>query len=147
MSSRSSAVPLWLFILVAPFLFAEEVAEEVAEVVEGQETSGDRVPQHTVVPRYPEKARRARVEGEVEVCFKVDHFGKVSRVAVRRSSNRVFERPAKDAVRNSSYQPIGPGEKLSGIKTCRTFRFRLTRLPATTPATTNLNFERYPAPA
>jgi len=101
----------------------------VAEVVSEPELSGDRVPLHTVVPNYPEKARRARLEGEVEVCFSVDRNGNVKRAAVRRSTNRVFEKPARDAVRNSTYHPLLPNEELSGIKTCRTFQFRLTRLP------------------
>lgn len=101
-------------------------AAEIPTVEQLPERVGDRMPLHTVVPKYPEAARRARLEGEVEVCFNVDHFGKTSRVAVRRSSNRVFEKPAKDAVRGSSYQPLADGQKLSGIKTCRTFRFLLT---------------------
>jgi len=91
------------------------------------------MPLHTVVPAYPEKARRARVEGEVEVCFKVDHFGRTSRVAVRRSTNRVFEKPARDAVRHSTYYPLPDGQKLSGIKTCRTFRFLLTPVEVEVP--------------
>ena len=75
--------------------------------------------------KYPEAARRARVEGEVEVCFNVDRAGKTRRVAVRRSSNRVFEKPAKRAVRDSTYKPLPHDVELSGIKTCRTFRFYL----------------------
>ncbi len=54
--------------------------------------------------------------------------GKTRRVAVRRSTNRVFEKPARDAVRASTYQPLRDDEKLSGIKTCRTFRFTLERI-------------------
>lgn len=95
---------------------------------------GDRMPLHTVVPAYPEKARRARVEGEVEVCFEVDREGRTRRVAVRRSTNRVFEKPARDAVRASSYRPLQDGEKLSGIKNCRTFRFTLERIEPDPPA-------------
>lgn len=87
----------------------------------------DRKPLHTVVPAYPEKARRARVEGEVEVCYEVDREGKPRKVAVRRSTNRVFEKPARDAVRASSYRPLADDEEVSGIKTCRTFRFTLQR--------------------
>ena len=77
-------------------------AEETVTVVPAPGSSTDRVPLHTVVPNYPESARRARLEGEVEVCFNVDHFGKTSRVAVRNSTNRVFEKPARDAVKNST---------------------------------------------
>lgn len=87
---------------------------------------GERVPLHTVVPLYPENARRARLEGEVEVCFKVNREGKTSGVAVRRSTNRVFEKPSRNAVRASTYKPLPADKHLSGIKTCRTFRFHLT---------------------
>ena len=93
----------------------------VEEVVE-------RVPLHTVVPVYPEKARRARVEGEVEVCFTVDRHGRTRGVAVRRSTNRVFEKPARDAVKASTFEPLEPGRKVPDIKNCRTFRFYLERV-------------------
>jgi TonB family protein len=108
-------------------------AEETVKVVPAPGSSTDRVPLHTVVPNYPESARRVRLEGEVEVCFNVDHFGKTSRVAVRNSTNRVFEKPARDAVKNSTYHPLPDGQKLSGIKTCRTFRFLLTPVAIEAP--------------
>ena len=108
-------------------------AEETVTVVPAPGSSTDRVPLHTVVPNYPESARRARLEGEVEVCFNVDHFGKTSRVAVRNSTNRVFEKPARDAVKKSTYHPLPDGKKLSGIKTCRTFRFVLTPVATEAP--------------
>ena len=117
-----------LLLIALALLAGAASAEEqpTVEYVPGDE--GERVPLHTVVPLYPEKARRARVEGEVEVCFKVDREGNTSRVAVRRSTNRVFEKPARDAVKASTYHPLPPGQELSGIKTCRTFRFTLTPL-------------------
>ena len=87
--------------------------------------TGERKPQHTVVPVYPELARRERVEGDVQVCFNVDREGRPHGVKVRRSTNRIFEKPALVAARASMFEPLLPGTKLSGIKTCRTFRFRL----------------------
>jgi TonB family protein len=116
--------------LLAVFATLPVLAQDdaVVEYVPGDE--GERVPLHTVVPLYPEKARRARVEGEVEVCFKVDRQGRTSHVAVRRSTNRAFEKPARDAVKQSTYKPLAEDQELSGIKTCRTFRFRLTRVAA-----------------
>ncbi len=83
------------------------------------------MPLNTVVPIYPEKARRERVEGDIEVCFNVDREGRTSRVRVRRSTDRVFERPAVLATRASTFAPLPRDQRLSGIKTCRTFRFRL----------------------
>ena len=85
----------------------------------------DRVPLHTVAPAYPEIARRDRIEGEVRVCYHVDRKGRPYRVAVRNSTDRIFEKPAVRAVRASTYVPLAKGEKRSGIKTCRTFRFLL----------------------
>ena len=87
--------------------------------------TGERMPRHTVVPVYPELAQRERVEGDVQVCFNVDREGKPHGVKVRRSTNRIFEKPSLVAARASTFEPLPPGTKLSGIKTCRTFRFRL----------------------
>ncbi len=112
---------------------ALSMAQEKPAVEHVEVDTGERSPSYTMVPLYPEKARRARVEGEVEVCFKVDRGGRISRVAVRRSTNRVFEKPSKDAVRLSAYHPLAKSKKLSGIKTCRTFRFYLTPVAIETP--------------
>lgn len=114
-----------LFIAAGIMAFSIALAQDepIVEYVAGDE--GERRPLHTVVPAYPEKARRARVEGEVEVCFKVNREGRTSRVAVRRSTNRAFEKPSRDAVRASTYRPLPKDKELSGIKTCRTFRFHL----------------------
>jgi len=119
---RNSRLLIAAGIMVSSVALGQE--EPIVEYVPGDE--GERKPLHTVVPVYPEKARRARVEGEVEVCFKVTREGKTSRVAVRRSTNRAFEKPARDAVRDSTYRPLPKDEELSGMKTCRTFRFRLS---------------------
>jgi len=109
------------------------MAQDNPAIEQVEADTGERSPSYTVVPLYPEKARRARVEGEVEVCFKVDRGGRTSRVAVRRSTNRVFEKPSKNAVRLSTYHPLANDKKLSGIKTCRTFRFYLTPVAIETP--------------
>lgn len=101
-------------------------ADDDANVTHLTDDSTDRKPMQTMVPVYPEKARRQRLTGEVEVCFNVDRDGKTSRIAVRRSTHRIFEKPSILAVRASTYQPLPEGKTLSGIKTCRTFRFQLT---------------------
>ncbi len=87
--------------------------------------SVERTPLETVVPVYPEKARRERLEGEVQVCFFVDRDGEPYRIAVRKSTHRIFEKPARRAVRASRFVPLKEGEKHSGIKNCRTFTFKL----------------------
>lgn len=113
-----AAVGLPLAALSAP-------ADETTSVTHLTDDTGERRPLNTVVPVYPEKARRERIEGDVEVCFNIDREGRTSRVRVRQSTHRIFERPAVLATRASSYRPLPPEKTLSGIKTCRTFRFRL----------------------
>ena len=93
------------------------------------DSATDRVPLHTVIPEYPRTARRDRVEDEVQVCFNITRSGYPTRVAVRRSSHRVFEKPSRKAVRKSTWVPIGKDEPVSGIKACRTFRFNLVPVP------------------
>ena len=97
--------------------------------VEPVDSDYDRQPLHTVVPEYPEKARRERIEGEVQVCFDITREGFPRRIAVRRSSHRYFEKAARKAVRRSTWQAVPKGEDLPAIKACRTFRFSLVPVP------------------
>ena len=92
----------------------------------------DRVPLQTIIPEYPPGARRDRVEGTVQVCFNISRDGYPRRIAVRHSTDRQFEKVAMKAVRRSTWKPLAPGQELSGIKACRTFRFSL--VPVTTDA-------------
>ena len=87
--------------------------------------SSERVPLNTVAPVYPAIALRDRVEGDVQVCFKVDRQGRPYRIAVRSSTERIFEKPSIRAIRASRYVALPPEKEVPGIKTCRTFQFRL----------------------
>jgi len=113
--------------MVAGIAFAMPAAAQ--ESVEPVDTDYDRMPANTIVPEYPEEARLERIEGEVQVCFDISREGFPQRVKVRRSTNRVFEKPARDAVRRSTWRPIQLGQKVPGIKGCRTFRFTLEPVP------------------
>ena len=106
-------------------LLATAASAETTIITRFIDHGSDRVPKHTVAPEYPHVARRDRIEGRVQVCYHIDRRGRPYRVAVRNSTHRVFERPALRAVRASSYMPLKDGEKRTGIKTCRTFRFEL----------------------
>ncbi len=110
---------------LAALLVTLALAEDAADITPFLDQSGERKSLHTVFPVYPRSALRDRIEGDVEVCFDVDRDGKTSRISVRRSSNRVFEKAAMRAVRESTYVKVPADVVLSGIKTCRTFRFRL----------------------
>jgi len=104
--------------LITPAIFAGDGEES-------QPVDTKRLPSFTVMPDYPKIARRDRIEGEVQVCFEITRDGRTRRVAVRRSTNRLFEKPAIRAVRKSTYIPLGDDAVMSGIKACRTFRFTL----------------------
>jgi TonB family protein len=109
-------------LLLASLVFAVEEGPLLARVVD---SSTERVPNHTVAPQYPRKARRDRIEGEVQVCFDVDRQGRTRRIAVRHSTHRAFESTSKSAVRESTFRPIGKFEEVPSIKSCRTFIFSL----------------------
>jgi len=87
--------------------------------------NSERIPLSTVAPVYPSIAMRDRVEGDVQVCFNVDRKGRPYRIAVRSSTDRIFEKPSIRAIRTSRYVALPPEKEVPGIKTCRTFQFRL----------------------
>ena len=108
------------------------LAEEDPAVARVVDRIVNRIPLQTVAPEYPHKARRDRIEGQVEVCFDIDRKGRPRRIAVRNSSNRTFEKPSIKAVRVSTFRPLNDHEELQSIKSCRTFIFSLepTEVPA-----------------
>jgi TonB family protein len=114
-----------LLFITLPLLALTVSAQDESSVTHLLDPAGERKPLQTVVPLYPERALQDRVQGDVEVCFNVDREGRTSRVSVRKSSHRMFEKPSTLAVRASSYAPLEENKILSGIKTCRIFRFRL----------------------
>jgi len=89
------------------------------------DSSRERTPVVTEFPKYPYVARRDRIEGEATVCFTINRRGEVVRPGIRSSTHRIFRRPALKAIRKSTYEPLASGEALSGVKSCRTYRFRL----------------------
>ena len=113
-------------LLVAVFPVHADDSEGIARI----DSRTDRVPLQTVIPEYPPIARRDRVEGSVQVCFNISRDGYPRRIAVRRSTDRVFEKVAMKAVRRSTWKPLATGQELSGIKACRTFRFSLVPITA-----------------
>ncbi len=115
----------WIFaalVIAVPLLAEEDKQAVVAHVIDN---STARTPILTVAPNYPRKARRDRIEGEVQVCFDIDRSGRPHRIAVRNSTNRAFEKPSIEAVRASSFRPLGDDELPIAIKFCRTFFFSL----------------------
>jgi len=111
-----------LGVLIGLALCVEAVG---GDTVENIDSDTERVPLLTMVPDYPEVARRDRIEGEVQVCFNITREGYPRRIAVRTSTNRLFEKPVMKAIRKSTWLGLDKDKKLSGIKACRTFRFSL----------------------
>jgi len=111
-----------VLLLMATAITAEDDDAVVARVVD---SSIERIPEHTVAPKYPRKARRDRIEGEVRVCFEIDRHGRPRRVAVRNSTHRAFEKPSLKAVKASTFRALGDDEPVPQIKACRTFVFEL----------------------
>ncbi len=114
-------------VLFTVLFFLCLIASVAADIEASQtvEQDTDRKPLFTTIPDYPATARRDRIEGEVQVCFDVTRNGRTRRIAVRKSTHRVFEKPAIRAVRASTYEPLPRDASMSGIKACRTFRFTL----------------------
>lgn len=94
----------------------------------GSHADVDRNPVQTVIPEYPRKAWLDFIEGDVQICFFITRGGKPYNVAVRSSDHKVFERPAREAVKISRFEAISRSESVSQIKTCRKFQFRLESL-------------------
>ncbi|MGI9236963.1 MAG: energy transducer TonB [Woeseiaceae bacterium] len=124
--TRLTRLSLRVVVAIAAGLWG---AQLLADVDVPQPTIGgddpERVPLFTVIPDYPKVARRDRIEGEVQVCFDITRDGRTRRIAVRKSTHRVFEKPAVRAVRVSTYEALPDDTEMSGIKSCRTFRFTL----------------------
>jgi TonB family protein len=117
--------------LLPPIALAQDEEEKVSHFTD---SSSDRPPAVTAFPKYPSVARRDRIEGEAMVCFNIDARGRVLRPSIRRSTHRIFEKPAMTAIRRSSFTPLAVGEKTAAAKTCRTYRFRLDPINAQTGA-------------
>ena len=130
MSSINRAVMALLGALAfAPSVFADGDVQTLDRLDPAESRDDtDRNPVHTVVPEYPQKAWFERVEGDVEVCFFITRGGRPYNIAVRRSDHRLFERVARDAVKNSWFEAIPRPDKVPQVKTCRTFMFRLEPL-------------------
>jgi TonB family protein len=109
----------WLIALLgAVSAAAEEPAPEITDTTSG------RNPAVTTVPHYPPLARRQRIEGEATVCFKIAPDGRILEAYVASSTHEIFRKPALQAIKASSFEPLSPGEEVTPT-VCRTYRFRL----------------------
>lgn len=118
-------VPALAVLALAPAPASSDEESEEPAVSDVFETSAARIPAVTKFPTYPPLARRDRIEGEATVCFKVAPNGRILDETVESSTHKIFEKPALKAIRESSFEPLGPDGKVSATPVCRTYRFRL----------------------
>jgi len=78
-----------------------------------------------VDPRYPEEARKARVEGIVILEARADERGNVDKVRVLRSKDPYLSQAALEAVRQWKYKPFYRKGKPTPIVFTVTVRFKL----------------------
>lgn len=76
-------------------------------------------------PLYPRKAILKGIEGRVVTCFTVNLKGKAEAAVVMETSNKLFTRPALNALRASEFIPGSHRGENVATQLCRTFTFRL----------------------
>jgi TonB family protein len=81
-------------------------------------------PVHIVQPEYPEKARLARIEGDVEVELTVDRSGSVQKVRGM-TGNPILLQAAEEAARQWKYPPFSADATTLPAVTLVKFKFKL----------------------
>ena len=110
---------------VAAYPDAGLAGQDATKVRHFLDTATDRVPSMTAFPKYPSIARRDRIEGDATVCFMIRADGRISRPIITDYSHKIFAKPALQAIKSSSFEPLAPGQILKTSRTCRIYRFRL----------------------
>ena len=77
--------------------------------------------------RYPESARRARLEGVVELGFLIDETGAVSEIEVRESAGEIFDNAVTETVSGWRWTPATKYDVPVKIRWVQRFRFRQGR--------------------
>lgn len=85
------------------------------------------VPIKIVQPEYPEMARRAGLEGTVQVKCWVDKEGKVKKVVLLKAEPEIFAQPAIDAAYKWVFTPAIMNNGPVSVWTSVPFRFKLSK--------------------
>ncbi len=83
---------------------------------------------HRIVPRYPEAARRAQIQGVVILEARVDTDGSASDVQVVQGLGHGCDEAAVAALRASSFTPALRGEQPAAARIRIPYRFRMGEL-------------------
>ena len=100
--------------------------DEESQEREAEETPGVK-PQliHRVDPVYPERARRAGIEGVVVLKIKTDEEGSVISLVIMRSESTMLNQAAIEAVRQWKYLPVFIDGNFIPLVTTVTVTFKL----------------------
>lgn len=85
------------------------------------------VPVKTVIPEYPEIARRAGVEGTVWVKALVDKEGKVKKAIIQKSDAEIFNEPAQAPAMQYVFTPAIMNSGPVAVWASIPFRFKLNK--------------------
>jgi len=83
------------------------------------------VPIHIETPRYPDLARKADLEGSVDVMIKIDEKGRVVQARVVRSTAEVFNQAAIEAAYKCRFKPALQRDVPVPCRIAIPFRFTL----------------------
>jgi TonB family protein len=80
-----------------------------------------------VQPEYPEKAKKAKLEGSVIVAVVVDENGDVIDASIHHSSNPIFNDAALEAAKKMKFKPGRLKDKPVKVRVLIPFVFKLTK--------------------
>lgn len=80
----------------------------------------------TAIPRYPELARRAGMQGTVFIKVWVDKNGACRRLLIQKSDAEIFDLPAFEAAEQFKFSPAKFNGKPAAVWVAMPFKFKLT---------------------
>jgi TonB family protein len=80
-----------------------------------------------VQPEYPEKAKKAKLEGRVIVVAVVDENGDVIQASIHSSTNPIFNEAALEAAKKMKFKPGRQKDIPVKVKVLIPFAFKLTK--------------------
>lgn len=84
---------------------AQAVADRAGDIFSMSDLDQKPRPVYQVAPEYPSQLQRQKVTGSVKVEVVVDATGRVRNPRVVQSSNKLFEAPALEAVKQWRFEP------------------------------------------
>jgi TonB family protein len=138
-SANGKPISVWITV---PFRFKLMDGKKTEEAIKKQEKNPpsddvqfETAPEaiHRVFPKYPEDAKKEKLEGTVWLKVWIDESGRVTNATVQKSDTKVFESAAVAAVKQWKFKPaIAKGKPVS-VWVSIPFRFKLEEKGASAP--------------